>query len=193
VLTSQSNARGGPHPSDPQSVRSRVSAGKLTFAHYLALFTLAVALPLIALAFIAADQVAEAQRDASRTALMTSARALAAAVDRELDNQEGVATTLARSGLLTSGDFRRRAREVLQIVLPGAEFSVCDPARPQLLSTMTETAATLPACRDTEALARSVATKKPQVSDLYADPIAQREILTEAAAAAVRSTEADNV
>jgi hypothetical protein len=65
----------------------------LSIAQYLALFTAIVTFPLIALAFIAAHEVAEAQRHASRTGLMSSARALAAAVDREIDKQEAVVAT----------------------------------------------------------------------------------------------------
>src|SRR5689334_9689215 len=56
----------------------------LTIGQYLALLFLIIAVPLSALAFLATDEVAKADRSASRAALMASARALEATIDREI-------------------------------------------------------------------------------------------------------------
>src|SRR5579862_8105490 len=85
----------------------RVSAHlwPLSIRQYLGLLFLIIAAPLSALAFLATDEVARADRNASHAALMASARALRATIDREISRHRLLAEQLAQSRSLLDGDF----------------------------------------------------------------------------------------
>src|SRR5262249_23293395 len=95
---------------------------------YLTVIALAAVMPLVALAAYIGDRDARSEREALRTALMSSARSLAAAVDREIDKHLAVAVTLTHSQPLREGrlaDFRVQAKEALSF-LPGANLIVAE-------------------------------------------------------------------
>ena len=102
---------------------------------------------------------------------MSSARSLAAAVDREIDKHIAVATTLTHSRLLQNGrlsEFRDQAAEALAY-LPGSGLIVADAAGQQLLNIKMPPDKPLPV-RIGTALKweeRAFATRQPQVSDIF--------------------------
>ena len=156
-----------------RSPSERVSAWwpTLSVRNYLTVIALAAVLPLVALAVYVGDREARSERAALRTALVGSARSLAAAVDREIDKHIAVAVTLAHSSLLRDGqltEFRAQAQEALTF-LPGASLIVADPAGQQLLNLSHAQSDPLPT-RPAQNLAmerRAFATREPQISDIF--------------------------
>jgi len=97
--------------------------------HYLVLMALAIAIPLVGLAFYASSRVATAERESIRMALLSTARSLAAAIDQEIDKHIVVASALAQSRSLAQGnwaEFRELARRALAD-LPDSSLIVLDP------------------------------------------------------------------
>jgi two-component sensor histidine kinase len=143
----------------------------LSVRNYLTLITLFAVLPLIGLAAFIGDRAASDELQATRTGLMSSARSLAAAVDREIDKHIAVATTLTYSRPLLNGDwtdFRQHAEQALAY-LPGSGLIVADVAGQQLLNLDYPHGEPLP-MRVAVALSlqeRAFATGQPQVSDLF--------------------------
>jgi hypothetical protein len=154
----------------------------LSVLQYLGLLTSFVALPLIGLAFYVISGVAKAERETTRAGLLGNARLLAAAVDREIDKHIAVASTLAHSQSLLSGDFHvfwKQAREALTI-LPSSWLIVADPNGKQLVNTLRRSDEALP-FRPASTLVRqsqAFETRMAQVSDVYMGAVAQRPIVT---------------
>src|SRR5579864_7407436 len=89
------------------TVRSRrpgIPFWPLSIRQYLVLLFVMIAAPLSALAFLATDEVARADRSASRAALMASTKALEATIDREISRHRLLAEQLAKSRSLLNGD-----------------------------------------------------------------------------------------
>jgi hypothetical protein len=106
--------------------------------HYFVLLALAVSVPLVCLAFYASWRVAHGEREATQAALLSNARSLAAAVNREIEKHIDVGTTLARSPALLAGDwtaFRQQAEAALPY-LAGSWLSIVDPDGRVLLNTL---------------------------------------------------------
>src|SRR5579864_6955808 len=112
----------------------------LSIRQYLGLLFLIIAAPLSALAFLATDEVAKADRNASRAALMASTRALAATIDREISRHRLLAEQLAQSRSLLDGDFVEFWREAKNAaaLLPGTWIAVVDPSSRMLINTLRE-------------------------------------------------------
>ncbi len=114
--------------------------------HYLVLLALAVAIPLVGLAFYVSYRVAAVEQQATQAALINNARSLGAALDQEIDKHIAVASTLAHSPSLLHGDwpeFGQWARDSL------ADFHeswviVLDPSGQVLTDTSAAPNATLP-------------------------------------------------
>ena len=143
----------------------------LSVRQYFSLIAVLAVLPWIGLAIYVGDRVANDARDALRTALMSSARSLAAAVDGEIDQHIAVATTLTHSRPLLSGDwdgFRQQAKDSLSF-LPGSALLVADAAGRQILNTDRPAGEPLPPRPDeiAELHQRAFATGEPQVSDIF--------------------------
>lgn len=143
----------------------------LSVRQYFTLIAVLAVLPWIALAIYVGDRVANDARDALRTALMSSARSLAAAVDGALDKHIAVATTLTHSRPLLRGDwdgFREQAKDSLSF-LPGSALLVADAAGRQILNTDRPAGEPLPPRPDeiAELHQRAFATGEPQVSDIF--------------------------
>jgi hypothetical protein len=144
--------------------------------------TLVAVMPLIALAVYVGDRNARSEREALRTALMSSARSLAAAVDREIDKHIAVAMTLTHSELLRDGQwgaFRIQAKEALSF-LPGAGLIVADPTGQQILNVSLPAGAALPVRPGTnlDLQRRAFATGQPQVSDIFVGRRSGRPLAT---------------
>ena len=152
-------------------------------AFYLVLLALSVAIPLVGLAFYFIHRVAEAERDATRSALLSSARSLSAAVDQEIDKHIAITSTLAQSQALLNGDWTEFTKEGKNSLafLPGSWLSVIDPNGQILLNTSAPPGTVLPRrpLFDYEKLA--LTTRQPQVSDIVKAVVARRN----AAAAAI--------
>jgi two-component sensor histidine kinase len=143
----------------------------LSVRNYLTVIALAAVLPLIALALYVGDRDARSEREALRTALMTSARSLAAAIDREIDKHLAVAVTLTHARPLRDGqwaEFRVQANEALSF-LPGANLIVADAAGQQILNVSFAKDDALPVrpSSNLEMQQRAFATGEPQVSDIF--------------------------
>jgi two-component sensor histidine kinase len=139
--------------------------------NYLTVIALAAVLPLIALAVYVGDRDARNERETLRIALMSSARSLAAAVDREIDKHIAVAATLTHSRPLRAGqlpEFQVQAKEALAF-LPGANLIVADPAGQQLLNVSYARDDALPVrpLSNLDLQRRAFATGEPQVSDIF--------------------------
>jgi two-component sensor histidine kinase len=144
--------------------------------------TLVAVMPLIALAVYVGDRNARSEREALRTALMSSARSLAAAVDREIDKHIAVAMTLTHSEMLRDGRlaaFRTQAKEALSF-LPGAGLIVADPMGQQILNVSLPPGAALPVrpSQNLDLQRRTLATGEPQVSDIFVGRRSGRPLAT---------------
>jgi two-component sensor histidine kinase len=170
-------------PSDPEEAttrlrRLRARVWPLTIGQYLALIFFITALPLSALAFLATDEVARADRDASRAALMASTRAVAATIDREISRHLVLAEQLAQSRSLLGGDlveFWQEAKDAAAL-LPGTWIGVVDPAGRMLVHTTREPGDVLPTRSNMELEAKAFLTKQPRLSDLYVGVVTGRTI-----------------
>ena len=139
--------------------------------NYLTVIALAAVLPLTALAVYVGDRDARNERDALRTVLMSSARSLAAAVDREIDKHIAVAVTLTHARPLHDGqlaEFSVQAKEALSF-LPGANLIVADATGQQILNVSFAQGEALPVrpASNLEMQRRAFATGQPQVSDIF--------------------------
>jgi two-component sensor histidine kinase len=141
----------------------------LSIRQYLLLLFLIIAAPLSALAFLATDEVARADRSASRAALMASTRALKAMIDREISRHQLLAQQLAQSRSLLDGDFVEFWREAKNAaaLLPGTWISVVDPSGRMLVTTRREPGDALPAHINTALVEKTFLAKQPQLSDLH--------------------------
>jgi two-component sensor histidine kinase len=153
----------------------------LSVRNYLTVIALAAVLPLTALAVYVGDRDAQNEREALRTALMSSARSLAAAVDREIDKHIAVAVTLTHSRPLREGqltEFEAQAKEALSF-LPGANLIVADAIGQQVLNLSLPRDA-LPArpSSNVDLQRRAFATGEPQVSDIFIGRRTGRPIAT---------------
>ena len=174
------NSSGDPEEVTAVARRPRAWLRPPTIGQYLALLFLIIAVPLSALAFLATDEISRADRHAGRAALMASARALEAAIDREISQHRVLAEELAQSRLLLEGDlaeFRREARSAAAL-LPGTWIAVLDPAGRMLVHTLKEPGDALPAHINTGLVQKALLTGRPQVSDLYLGAVTERMIAT---------------
>ena len=162
--------RGQPYPSDilmparlfpdrvpPQRIRT-----------FLVLFALALALPLLALAFFALNRMASLEEQEIERRALQVAQDLAGDIDRELDRAMVTLETLATSTALGRGDFaafREQASRALRRERAG--ILVVDRTYQQLLNTRSPVGAPLPPTSDPETAQRMFETKERQVSDLF--------------------------
>jgi PAS domain S-box-containing protein len=150
----------------------------LSIRLYLALLTIAVALPLVGLALMMAGQIATGERQATKSSLLSNAWSLADSVNREIEKHIAVAATLSSSPELLSGDFSAfyaRAKQALEY-LPDSWILVVDPDGQQLLNTLRPFGEPLPKRPLREVEERAKETAKAEVSDVFDGLVAQRLI-----------------
>jgi PAS domain S-box-containing protein len=159
--------RGG----SPRAERRSLSVGD-----YLAALALAVAIPLVALAFYVSQRVADSEREAARASHLTTTRSLAAVVDREIEKHIAVGWTLAHSPALLAGDFLAFRSEAAQThaYLPGSWIALLDLDQHMLVNTRLPLGTPLPGRPFREAEERALATGKPQVSDVVLGRVSRR-------------------
>jgi PAS domain S-box-containing protein len=151
----------------PQSVR-----------HHLVLLALAVAIPLVGLAFYVSYRVAAIEQEATRAALLNNARSLGAALDQEIDKHIAVASTLAHSPSLLNGDwpqFQQWAKDSLAD-LPESSLVVLDPAGQVLTDTLAAPNAALPRRPLFAVEEQALRTGKPEVSGVVTGFVADRMV-----------------
>ncbi len=144
----------------------------------LAILVLCSAVPILILAALMLHRLVQHERLAVRTGLMSNASSLAALVDKEIDMHAAIASTLATSFALDSGDlgtFRMQAERALTMV-PGTWISLIDPAGDVVMATLPGITLSKPPLSKTrlDAKSKALATGKPQVSDIEMDPLINR-------------------
>jgi two-component sensor histidine kinase len=157
---------------------ARAQRRSLSVGHYLAALALAVAIPLVALAFYVSQHVADSEREAASITHMTTARSLAAVVDREIEKHVAVAWSLAQSRALLAGDWREfwtEAKETLAY-LPESWISVFDLDGHMRMITSQPLGTPLPSRPFYDIEQRALATGTPTVSDVIVGSITHRLI-----------------
>jgi two-component sensor histidine kinase len=150
----------------------------LAVGHYLAALALAVAIPLVALAFYVSQRVADSEREAARITHMTTGRSLAAVVDREIEKHVAVAWSLAQSRALLAGqwqEFWTEAKETLAY-LPESWIAVFDLDGHMRMITLRPLGTPLPSRPLYDIERRALASGTPAVSDLIVGSITHRLI-----------------
>src|SRR5262249_26694191 len=120
--------------------------------------------------------VADSERASARANHMTTARSLAAVVDREIEKYIAVGWTLAHSPALLAGDFVAFRGEAAQTpaYLPGSWIVVLDLDQHMLVNTRLRLGMPLRGRALREAEARAFATGEPQVSDMVFGRVSKR-------------------
>lgn len=109
-----------------------------------------------------------------------TSRALAQAVDHQIQQVQALAAGLATANPLQEGDFagfHERARRLLERGDLGAVVVVCDPGGQQLLNTGVDFGRPLPLHGNPELIRRVVASGRPAVSDLFASAVFGRQVM----------------
>lgn len=112
---------------------------------------------------------------------LQTARALTAAVDRELEIAEKAALALGSSPNLASGDlaaFHRQATSLVKESFPGANFLVTDKTGQILSSTLRPYGEPLPRKGNSDQLRQVFETGKPLISDLYIGTMYHRPLVS---------------
>ena len=145
---------------------------------FLVLFALALALPLLALAFFALNRMASFEEQEIERRALQVARDLAGDIDRELDRAMVTLETLATSAALARGDFaafHEQAGRALRRERAG--ILVVDRTYQQLLNTRSPVGASLPPTSDPETARRMFDTRERQVSDLFMGVVSRQPIV----------------
>ncbi len=152
--------------------------GRRPLWQQLAMLALATALPLLLASVIMFNRVVQNERDSIRQGLMVNAKTLAGLVDNEINTHAAIASTLARSPALLSGDlqaFWREAKAALEFV-PGSWLSVATSDGKLVLSTLRPYGASLPASPQSDLIARAFAERKTLVGNVVIGPITAEKI-----------------
>ncbi len=142
-----------------------------------------VGLTLVPLALVATVVVWRAHHDERREleqGLLERTRALAAAVDREVDTSIAALEGLATADELDSGNlepFYQQARRAKEMHPRWLSVVLIDPSGRQLLNLLQPLGAPLASFADTEVFQRALRTRAPEVSDLFMGPTAQRWLI----------------
>ncbi len=156
--------------------RARPAARGLRW--WFALLVLCCTLPasFLAALYLAYDYHRERERITRDT--MVTARALAAAVDRDLAATKSALLALASSPYLADGDLINFHAQALQALSTQTALNIVliGPQHRQLLNTLVPYGSPLPMERNS-ALLKVLDTGKPVVSDLFSGPVAKRSLL----------------
>src|SRR3569623_1556884 len=135
---------------------------------YLVLFALALVLPLLLVAFIGLNRMAEIEQSQIERRVMQIAQNLRFVVDRELDRALVTLETLATSSELRTGDMSAFHRQAVLALKPTkAAIVLIDTSYRQLVDTLKDYGAALPPTSDPATAQRVVDTGKPQISNLF--------------------------
>ncbi len=141
----------------------------------LLLLTLASALPITVFSGVLLWRFHERERAQFEERVQQTALDLAADVDRELLSIAVTLNTLATSPLLLQGQFAAFHAQARQAIAQNAlAILVVDPAGRQVLNTRTEFGDPLPLMADLDTLAKTIASRKLQVSNLFVGGVSGR-------------------
>jgi PAS domain S-box-containing protein len=142
-----------------------------------------VAVTLVPVALVAALVVSLAHQGDRREleqALVERARALAVAVDREVDTCVAALEGLATSDHLDSGDlarFYKQAGRAKRAHPQWLSIALMDPSGTQVLNLLRPLGSPLPSMANVDVFKRTVQTRQPAVSDLFMSPTAGQWLL----------------
>ena len=141
------------------------------------LFALALTIPLIGLAIFAMNRMAALEQAEIERRVIQVAEDLADDIDRELDRATVTLETLAVSPSLDRGDFQAfHAQAVRALKRTKAAIVLIDHTYQQLVDTLKEYGAPLPATADPETAQRVFDTKQRQVSNLFKGSVSGRPV-----------------
>jgi two-component sensor histidine kinase len=144
---------------------------------FLVLFALALTIPLIGLAIFAMSRMAALEQAEIERRVIQVAEDLADDIDRELDRATVTLETLAVSPSLDRGDFQAfHAQAVRALKRTKAAIVLIDHTYQQLVDTLKEYGAPLPATADPETAQRVFDTKQRQVSNLFKGSVSGRPV-----------------
>jgi two-component sensor histidine kinase len=160
-------ARLFPHVIAPKRIRT-----------FLILFALALTFPLVSLGIFAMNYMAALEEREIENRVLQVARAVAGNIDRELESAIVTLQTLATSRLLHQNDFAGfYAQASTALRRERAGILLIDHTMQQLLNTRASFGDPLPKTSDPETAQRVLATKQPQVSDLFMGRISRQPIV----------------
>jgi len=144
---------------------------------YLALFELALILPLLVVSMVALDRMAAVEKAEIETRVRQIARNLTVIIDRELDRALITLETLATSSELRKGDLRGFHDQALLAPKPEkAAIVLIDRSYRQLVDTLKDYGAPLPPTADPATAQRVIDTGRPQISNLFKGSISGRPV-----------------
>ena len=165
--------------SSAQGQATGVAPPAHSLRYYLVVLALAVAIPLVGLAFYVSSRVAAAEREATEAALLNNARLLATAVDQEIEKHLAAGSALAHMPALLNRDwpdFSQQAKAALADE-PGSWVSVVDPGGQVLANSAVVPGAPLPRRPLFAAERQALVTGKPAVSDIVSGAIFHRPVV----------------
>ena len=133
--------------------------------------------PLALVAVLAIWLAHRDQREDLNQALLDHSRALAVAVDREIETSVAALEALGTSNDLESGDLRRfyeQARRARDAHRRWLTVALIDPAGRPLLNLLRPLGSALPGVSDSEVFQRTARTLEPEVSNLFVGATSQR-------------------
>jgi PAS domain S-box-containing protein len=146
--------------------------------HLLIMLGGAIIAPLVLFGAYAGVRMADAQLEQVREELMSDARILSSDVDREIVGEIETLLGLAASPSLRQGDFaefQRQAEAALALRRSG-NIALLDRDMQQLVNTAVTFGTSLPKVAVPESVEKALATGKPQVTGLFADPVTKQPL-----------------
>ncbi|WP_439395081.1 HWE histidine kinase domain-containing protein [Bradyrhizobium sp. PMVTL-01] len=135
---------------------------------YLVLFALALSLPLLCVSVFGLYRMASTEESQTDNRLVAFAKNLAVDVDKELDRAMVTLEALANSSELSSGDLRGFHKLALTAFKPKkAAIALLDKSYRQLVDTLSDYGAPLPATADPATAKRVIETGRPQISGVF--------------------------
>jgi two-component sensor histidine kinase len=145
---------------------------------FLVLFALALTLPLIGLAFLAFNQLADLEEQETERRVLQVAQSLLDDIDRELDRATITLETLATSTALANDDFAAFHEQASRALMRDkAGILLIDRSLQQLLNTRAAYGTTLPRTVDPETAQRVFDTQQRHVSDLVVGVISGQPLI----------------
>ena len=138
-----------------------------------------VSIPLVAATLLAIRSLVNELERAQAQTLLSTTRALAAAVSAELDKYAAVGGSLATSVLFERREFEefhRRATAALK-PFPGCWVVVADQSGQQIVNTLRPFGGELPKIRAMEFHQRAMTARTPVVSDIIKEPLDDRLVV----------------
>jgi two-component sensor histidine kinase len=144
---------------------------------YLVLFALTLVLPVLLVAGIALDRMADIEKRTIEGRVPQIAKNLVVGVDQELDRALVTLETLATSSELNQGDLRGFHQQAMRaLTAKKAAIVLLDRSHQQLIDTLKEYGAPLPPTSDPVTAQRVIDTGKPQISNLFRGSISGRPV-----------------